>query len=81
MTQQERNSNPSQIPFCAVRQRLVDEFVDASRELIELQSQQAQCVIDGDDDFNRFEDLLHMARGRKDTAKYALIAHVEEHHC
>lgn len=81
MTRQERNVNQEQIPFCDERQRLVEEFVEASRELVELQSQQTHNVISGDPDFARFDDLLHMARDKKDRAKYALIAHREEHRC
>ena len=81
MTQQERNVHQDQIPFCRERQQLVDEFVEASRELVELQSQQTQNVISGDADFTRFDDLMHMAREKKDRAKYALIAHREKHHC
>lgn len=81
MTRQARKIENPLLPFCHVRQQLVDEFVVASRELIELQSQQTQGVIDGDPDFARFDDLIHMARDKKDSAKYALISHVEEHHC
>jgi hypothetical protein len=48
---------------------------------MELQNQQTQAVIDQDPDFARFDDLIHMAREIKDKAKYALIAHVDDHHC
>ena len=81
MTQQERNANQDQIPFCEERQQLIEAFVEASRELVELQSQQTQNVISGDPDCVRFDDLLHMAREKKDQAKYALIAHRETHRC
>ena len=79
MTQQQ----PKQINlrFCDERERLRTEFVAASHQLIELQFQQTQAVIDGDPEFARFDDLLHMARAEKDHAKYALIAHIEEHFC
>jgi hypothetical protein len=46
-----------------------------------LQNQQTQAVINQDPDFSRFDDLIHMAREKKDTAKYALIAHIDEHQC
>lgn len=81
MTQHERNFDQTQVPYCQEKQRLIDEFVEASRDLVELQSQQTQGVIDGDTDFARFDDLLHMARERKDLAKYALISHIEHHNC
>jgi hypothetical protein len=48
---------------------------------MELQNQQTQAVIDQDSDFSRFDDLIHMAREKKDQAKYALISHIDEHHC
>jgi len=81
MTQRERKTNGSKIPLCMEKQRLVDEFVEASRVFMELQSQQTQAVIDGDPEFARFDDLIHMAREAKDKAKYSLIAHIEEHCC
>jgi len=46
-----------------------------------LQNQQTQAVIDQDPEFSRFDDLIHLAREKKDQAKYALIAHVDVHHC
>jgi len=48
---------------------------------MELQNRQTQAVIDQDADFSRFDDLIHIAREKKDAAKYALIAHTNEHHC
>lgn len=59
----------------------MDEFVEASRGVIELNAMQTQGVIEGDPDFARFDDLLHVAREKKNEAKYALIAHLQEHHC
>jgi hypothetical protein len=48
---------------------------------MELQNQQTQAVIDQDPDFSRFDDLIHMAREKKDRVKYALIHHTSEHQC
>jgi hypothetical protein len=75
---------PRRIPeigFCAEKQRLLDEFLAAIREIFALLSQQSQALIDGDSEFSRFDLLLHLAHERKDAAKYALIAHIEAHHC
>jgi hypothetical protein len=69
----------SEPDFCAQRQDLVDEFVEASRGVIELNA--TPGVIEGDPDFARFDDLLHVAREKKNEAKDALIAHLQEHHC
>jgi hypothetical protein len=71
----------SRVGFCAEKKRLLDEFLKAIQELTALQTQQAQAVIEGDEDFSRFDVLLHFAHEKKDSAKYAWIAHVESHHC
>jgi hypothetical protein len=80
-----RGSHIPKIGFCEEKNRLLGEFLKAIREFTELQSQQTQAVIDaaanGDADFTRFDILLHMAQERKEGAKYAWIAHVEEHGC
>jgi hypothetical protein len=81
---QERRQDHPQLPkvgFCEEKNRLLREFSAAIHDLVEIQNQQTQAVIDGDPDFARFDLLLHMALERKDQAKYALIAHVESHHC
>jgi uncharacterized protein YwqG len=67
--------------FCAVKQKLINEFLEAVHEIAVLQEQQAQAVIEDDPDFSRFDLLLHFAQEKKDTAKYAWIAHVETHGC
>lgn len=69
------------IAYCPEKHRLMQEFLDATHELTMLLTQQTRAVIDGDSDFGRLEVLLHMAQERKDQAKYAWIAHVEEHGC
>jgi hypothetical protein len=70
-----------EIAFCKEKHRLTETFLSAIRELLTLQSQQSQAVIDGDPDFERFELLLHIASGQKELAKYALMAHMDSHHC
>jgi hypothetical protein len=67
--------------FCAVKQELVNDFLAAVHDITVLQNEQAQAVIDDDTDFSRFDLLLHLAQEKKDTAKYAWIAHVETHRC
>lgn len=85
---EEYGTQRSRIPtigFCEEKNRLLGEFLRAIRELMELQSQQTQAVIDaaaeGSGDFTRFDILLHAAQEKKDRAKYAWIAHVENHGC
>ncbi len=70
-----------EIGTCEEKKRLMDEFLQASRELIELHNQQMRAAIDGDLDFGRFELLLHLAQEKKEQAKYAWIAHVHSHQC
>jgi hypothetical protein len=70
-----------EIGFCEEKNRLLDEFLQASREMIALQNEQTQAVISGDDDFPRFDVLIHLAQERKEVAKYAWIAHVDSHGC
>ena len=70
-----------EIGFCEEKNRLLREFLQASHEMIALQSEQTQAVIQGDSDFPRFDVLLHLAQERKEVAKYAWIAHVDSHGC
>jgi len=66
---------------CDEKNRLIIELIAANHELLELQNQQMRAVISQDADFLRFDDLIHLARERKEQAKYTLIAHLEGHHC
>jgi hypothetical protein len=81
MMQQERANTTPDIHFCKTKYRLTGYFVAASHELMELQNQQMQAVIDQDSDFSHCDDLMHMARKKKDHAKCALIAHTGVHRC
>jgi hypothetical protein len=69
------------IGLCQEKGRLRQELLSAIHELVATQAQQTQAIIDDDPDFARFDVLLHMANERKENAKYALIAHIEFHHC
>ncbi len=77
----ERPSDLPEIAFCEEKNRLMGDYLRAIRELVALHSQQTLAVIDGDNDFARFDVLIHMANERKDLAKYGLIAHVDAHRC
>jgi hypothetical protein len=79
----ERDPGYSPAPFdccCEERYKFLDEFLEAVHELNLLQTQQLHAVIDGDWDFARFDILIYLAQERKNTAKYAWIAHMETHH-
>jgi hypothetical protein len=66
---------------CSERVRCTQAFLQAIRELGTLQTEQARAVIEGDPDFSRFDLLIHMANEKKDDAKYALLMHIDQHHC
>jgi hypothetical protein len=81
MTQKEGKNNGTQTPFCEEKCRLMEDFLESAHDLIDLQNQQVQAVIEHDPDFSRFDDLIHLAREKKDQAKYALISHIQVHQC
>ena len=69
----------SEIGYCEVREQLKEAFLGAVRHLTELQALQLDAVAHDDSNFARLEELIERARLAKDAAKYALIAHMEEH--
>lgn len=81
MTQPDRKNDVYPTALCEEKRRLIEAFLQSNHALIALQNQQTQAVIDQDPDFARFDDLIFLAREKKDQAKYALISHVETHHC
>ncbi len=81
LRQSRESDSFERIAYCAEKHRLIDEFLSMNHVLIDLQNQQVQAVIEQDPDFGRYDDLIHVAKEQKDQAKYALIAHVEGHHC
>jgi|GEM_PF-1274596 len=66
---------------CEEHNRLLDEFGDAVKALLELHEQQFLSIVNGDDDSYRFDVLIHVANERKLEAKYAYLRHVEAHGC
>ena len=70
-----------EIAFCAQKQQLLGQFIDAVKEITRAQAEQMEFVLRGEPEFDRLELVLHAASQRKDAAKYALLAHVEKHHC
>ena len=67
---------------CKEKQRLVDEFITAARELIRLQNAQMAALADQPEGFeSKFDKLLRPARERKDEAMRAYARHLEQHGC
>jgi hypothetical protein len=69
-----------EILLCFEKQRLLEAFTKAVHEIMLLQQQQVADIVN-DDDFSRFDLLLHLANERKELAKYAYLQHVDEHGC
>jgi len=72
---------PELVPFCDVSRRLLEAFGEAVKDLRFLHEEQFQAVVSGDPDSARFDVLIHMATEKKHRAKYAYLAHSEEHGC
>ena len=70
-----------EISFCDTSRRLLEAFGEAVKELRLLHEEQFLAVVSGDPDSSRFDLLIHMATERKHEAKYAYLAHTEEHGC
>jgi hypothetical protein len=81
MTGTRLQKEPSPIAFCEEKHRLIEEFLSANHVLMDLHSLQIESLIRGEPDFSRFDDLIHLAREKKEQAKYALLAHMEPHNC
>jgi hypothetical protein len=67
--------------YCRENRRLMEEFAATVKELFRLHEEQFYSILDGDEDCNRFDVLLHMANEKKQQAKYAYLRHVESHGC
>ena len=67
--------------LCQEKFRLMEEFLEATRDLVETHNEQARALIQGDPDFSRFDVLIHAATQRKRQAKYDYLAHLEKHGC
>ena len=77
---QKKSAVPA-IGFCEEKSRLQDNFLQAIRDFNNLLEQQTRAVIVGDEDFARFDLLLHAAQEEKERAKYLWMMHVDSHGC
>jgi hypothetical protein len=73
-------STGSEIFLCIEKRRLLEAFTEAVHQVMLLQQQQVTDILNNDD-FSRFDVLLHMANEKKEQAKYAYLQHVEKHGC
>jgi hypothetical protein len=73
-------STGSEIFLCVEKKRLLEAFTAAVHQVMLLQQQQVTDILNNDD-FSRFDVLLHMANEKKEQAKYAYLQRVEKHGC
>ena len=66
---------------CPENERLRNLFGEAVTELLLFHEQQFGALINGEADLERYELLIHVASDKRQTAKYALLAHIESHGC
>jgi len=78
MTQQ---ASPVKLHYCPESERLLEAFGETVQELTILNEQQFIAILNGEDDFTRFDLLIHMATEKKQQAKYEYLHHVEKHGC
>lgn len=71
----------SKTAFCEEKLRLMEEFLAAATDLVTAHNEQVQALIENDPEFSRFDLLIHLAAERKRKAKYAYMAHLEQHGC
>jgi hypothetical protein len=70
---------PSPIIACARKQALIRVFLRAVSEYHRMQSAQLAALRNGEDFM--FEDEIASAATRRENAKYAILAHTDEHGC
>jgi hypothetical protein len=70
---------PAPIVACVKKRRLLQAFTEAVAECNRLQSAQVSLLLQGDG-FN-LESEIAKAAQRREFAKYAVIAHQQEHGC
>ncbi len=74
-------ATPSGSNGCEEHNHLLDLFGVAIQELLKLHEEQYQAIIEGDNESERFDLLIHVAGEKKQLAKYAYVRHVETHGC
>src|SRR5437016_3335429 len=70
-----------EIAYCGEKKRLFEEFLQAIHEVVALNADETKAVIEGDEDFTRFDLLIFTATRKKNASKYALLKHIEAHGC
>jgi chemotaxis family two-component system response regulator Rcp1 len=66
---------------CEEHERLLEKFGTTVKEVLKLHEQQFLAIVEGEDETQRFDLLIHMANENKQAAKYDYLQHVEIHGC
>jgi hypothetical protein len=67
-------------PICSERQRLTDELIRCTRELVEIHEQDMADLISSTS-LPVSDVVVEQARLKRDQARRALMRHVREHDC
>ena len=68
--------------FCSEKWRLLDEYVAAARDIMNIQSLREAAIASGrEDTLGEFDPQLQAARTRKDEALDTYIQHIQGHGC
>ena len=70
-----------QFAFCAEKKRLLDVYLSASHDVLDLQAQEAEEIAKGGEGLERFDLALQEARRQRDAAVRACMSHIAEHGC
>ncbi len=73
--------SPESPRYCDTARRLLDEFGQAVQQVLVLHEQQFLAIVEGDEQANRFDLLIHESLERKQDAKYAYLYHLGAHGC
>ncbi len=67
--------------FCQVRQRLLQSVAVAVSELVAIQNEHLKAIINGEPNFDGYDEPLRKAAAVKDERKRAFMAHTKDHGC
>ena len=67
--------------LCFQKQELLDAFLQAVHEVVELQDQQMTHFVEGGGGFERIDLAIEAARKKRDTARRLYVLHLSAHGC
>jgi hypothetical protein len=76
-----RNDRPQLTLCCSEARVLLKQFGEAVLKTGELHREQFQAIVEGDANATRFDVLIHELSEQKQNAKYAYLAHLQQHGC